>query len=82
MRSIFNLFMVYLRSKIYFFQEEKRVLQLFYSCDLFQKCDLALKKVYRFRNPFTISKNFLKKKTGKGNRYLWGNPFNITSTYC
>ena len=62
MRSIFNLFMVYLRSKIYFFQEEKRVLQLFYSCDLFQKCDLALKKVYRFRNPFTISKNFLKKK--------------------
>jgi SAM-dependent methyltransferase len=65
MRSIFNLFMVYLRSKIYFFQEEKRVLQLFYSCDLFQKCDLALKKMYRFRNPFTISKNFFKQKKQK-----------------
>lgn len=57
--------MVYLRSKIFFFQEEKKVLQLFYSCDLFQKCDLALKKVYRFRNPFTISKIFFKKKEAK-----------------
>lgn len=57
--------MVYLRSKIYFFQEEKRVFQRFYSCDLFQKCDLALKKVYRFYNPFTISKEFLRKKEEK-----------------
>ena len=65
MRSIFNLFIIYLRFKIYFFQEEKRVLQLFYSCDLFQKCDLALKKAYRFRNPFTISKKFLKKRQEK-----------------
>jgi len=65
MRSIFNLFMVHLRSKIYFFREEKRILQLFYSYDLFQKSDLALKKVYRFRNPFTISKNFFKKKQEK-----------------
>lgn len=57
--------MVYLRSKIYFFQEEKRVLQRFYSCDLFQKCDLALKKAYQFHNPFTISKEFLRKKEEK-----------------
>ncbi|MEK7339131.1 MAG: class I SAM-dependent methyltransferase, partial [Verrucomicrobiota bacterium] len=40
-------------------------MQLFYSCDLFQKCDLALKKMYRFRNPFTISKNFFKQKKQK-----------------
>ncbi|MCL6756092.1 MULTISPECIES: class I SAM-dependent methyltransferase [Candidatus Rhabdochlamydia] len=57
--------MVYLRSKIYFLQEEKRVFQLFYSCELFQKCDLALKKKYRFLNPFTISKRFLKKREGE-----------------
>ncbi|MDR2539690.1 MAG: class I SAM-dependent methyltransferase [Chlamydiales bacterium] len=65
MRSIFSLFIVYLRSKIYFFQEEKKILQLFYSCDLFQKCDLALKRKYFFRNPFTISKKFFKKREGR-----------------
>lgn len=65
MRSIFSLFIIYLRLKIYFLREEKRVFQLFYSCELFQKCDLALKKKYRFRNPFTISKRFLKKREEK-----------------
>ena len=57
--------MVYLRSKVYFLQEEKRVFQLFYSCELFQKCDLALRSKYRLRNPFAISKRFLKKRGKK-----------------
>ncbi|MGL5263029.1 MAG: methyltransferase domain-containing protein [Candidatus Rhabdochlamydia sp.] len=65
MLSIFNLFSIYLRSKIYFYWEEKKVFQLFYPCCLFQKCDLAIKEAYRFCNPFTISKKFLRKKGEK-----------------
>lgn len=65
MRSIFSLFTIYLRSKIFFLQEEKRIFQLFYGCDLFQSCDLALKKKYLLRNPFAISKRFLKKRKEK-----------------
>lgn len=65
MLSIFSLFFIYLRSKIYFYWEEKKVFRLFYPCHLFQKCDLAMKEAYRFYNPFTISKNFLRKKGEK-----------------
>lgn len=65
MLSIFSLFSIYLRSKIYFYGEEKKVFQLFYHCHLFQKCDLAMKEAYRFCNPFTVSKKFLRKKGEK-----------------
>lgn len=65
MRSIFNFFFIYLRSKVYFSREEKKIIQLFYSCNLFRKCDLAMKRAYCSSNPFTISKTFLRKRGEK-----------------
>lgn len=65
MLSIFKLFIVYLRSRVYFFWQEKRVSRGFYSQSLFQKCDLALKEAYKVHSPFVISKDFLKKKGEK-----------------
>lgn len=62
MLSIFSLFIVYLRSRLYFFWQERRVSQIFYNQSLFQKCDLAIKKAYRVHSPFAISKDFLKKR--------------------
>ena len=42
--------------------EEWRIKRFFYGNLLFKKTDKALKKLYRFQNPYTISKNFMKKR--------------------
>jgi SAM-dependent methyltransferase len=65
MQSIFNFLFIYIRSQIYFFFEEKKVLKIFYKDSLFRKCDLAIKQTYLERNPFIISKEFLKERQEK-----------------
>lgn len=42
--------------------EERKIRMLFYKNKLFKQADLALKKAYRFKNPYRISKNFERKR--------------------
>ncbi len=50
------------RVKVYFLYEEWKVRSRFYRNAQFRKRDRALKKAYRFLNPYRINKSFLKKK--------------------
>lgn len=67
MKTFFLIFVVWWRSR----KEEKRVRAHFYSNEDFKRCDKALKKAYRWKNPFKISKHFLKEK-GASDVYVYG----------
>jgi SAM-dependent methyltransferase len=53
--------------KSYFFswREERRLKRRFYSYPLFRCCDKALKRAYRWHNPYSICKRFLIQKKAK-----------------
>ena len=50
---------VALKAQAYFFREEMKVRFHFYHCPLFRSRDRALKRLYRFNNPFRMNKAFL-----------------------
>jgi len=66
-KSIFELIcLVYLNLKntVYQFFDYLRVITKYYRCNYFFKIDSYLLSLYFFKNPFRISKNFLRKKGG------------------
>ncbi len=51
-----------LKTRLWEYAEEGRVRRQFYSHRSFKQVDQSLKKLYRFRSPFEISKQFLVRK--------------------
>lgn len=62
MKSFFEFFFLtfWVAPKVlwFSFQEERKVARLFYHNDMFQTVDLFLHKLYRFKNPYRICKQY------------------------
>lgn len=63
--EIFTLALLRFKILHWNFLEERKVQELFYSNRLFAELDKSLKKLYRYKGPFKISKHFLQKKGGQ-----------------
>lgn len=60
MLAFLNQFILYFRTKKYFWIEEKKVRKFFATCKIFQQVDSAFQRKYLFKNPYQISKKFLR----------------------
>lgn len=60
--EFFSLALLRLKVSYWNFKEEQKVEKTFYSHKLFACVDKQLKKTYRFRSPFVISRRFLQSK--------------------
>ena len=69
--------MLYLRVKWRLVLEQLKVRRRFYSNTSFRDIDRALLKAYRFKNPYTLSRKFLKKK-GEQDVHLYGETYLTT----
>ena len=58
----FLLFFIYIKLLFFNTIEEWRIRRSFYKNPLFKKTDQALKKIYRFKNPYRISKKFMEER--------------------
>ena len=69
--------LLYLRVKCRLALEELKVCRRYYSNQAFRLLDRALRKAYRFKNPYTLSRKFLKKK-GEQDIHLYGETYLTT----
>lgn len=69
--NFFQLLRTALSFSLYSFREERRVKRAFYGDPRFTNWDRKLKKLYRWKSPFTISRRFLEKR-GAGDVHTYG----------
>lgn len=85
MRSIgeaFYLSFLKIFIKIWSWNEERRISRRYYNHDTFKKCDLALHEAYRGKDPYLLSKEFLKRRGAK-EIYAYGEtPLTVLAEIC
>lgn len=62
---------IYLRTQIFEFFEQKRVEKILYKNERFKEKDLLLQNKYKKKDPYRISRDFLKRR-GAPNIYMYG----------